>query len=555
MFVRTKTTPNSPRKSVQIVESYKLGNKIKQRIVRHVGIAIDEQEEKKLKELAEFMIAKMETKEEPLIFSPEELARIRVESKKIKEDERKYLVDMKELIEKKRVVNGIHDVYGKLYDEMGYDKLLKNPARQKAASELIKNIVLARVADPKSKRASVGMLEEEFGISLNLDSVYGAMDKLDEETIDKMKYMTSENTKSLFKEELEVVFFDCTTLYFETFEEDELRKLGYSKDMKFNQPQIMLSMLVTKQGMPIDYAVHEGNTYEGHTLISELDRLRDKHKIGRVVIVADSAMLNSKNIAELENRKIEYIVGAKIKNFNKEITEKILTRNDYKKLNSKIEVKEIEITENQRLIISYKEERARKDKHDRKKAIDKLIKRIKKNKDIKGLISNYGYKKYIKVSQKANVELDEERLKKESQWDGLHGIVTNAKLQEEEIINQYNNLWQIEDAFRVTKHDLRVRPVFHWKPRRIKAHVAICYMAYSMVKHLGYRIKLMAKESMSPREVRYTLMRAQTSIVVDKKTDIHYAIPSNLKPEGVKIYKTMGLKYDKTPYILKEGSA
>jgi transposase len=115
--------------------------------------------------------------------------------------------------------------------------------------------VLARIANPASKMASVDMLEEDFGISLPLDRVYRMMDKLDTKAIEKLKDITYKNTASLFGGKIKVIFFDATTIYFESFTQDSLKKNGYSKDKKFGQPQVLFSLLVTTDGLPIGYKI------------------------------------------------------------------------------------------------------------------------------------------------------------------------------------------------------------------------------------------------------------------------------------------------------------
>ena len=187
MFVRVKSTPNSPRQSVQIVESVRRGDQIKQKIVRYVGIAMDDRELEALKYLAESIRIKLEADTQELLFSPEELARLKKQKKNppIYSDE-DYRVNLKHLKEEQRVVDGVHDVYGQLFDELKLGAIFPNPARQAHLVETFKNIVMARLANPSSKRQSARMLEEDFGINLKLDSVYRMMDNLDAAAIEKL---------------------------------------------------------------------------------------------------------------------------------------------------------------------------------------------------------------------------------------------------------------------------------------------------------------------------------------------------------------------------------
>ena len=556
MFVRIKTTPNSPRKSVQIVQSLRKGDKVFQKIVRYIGIAMDDDELEKLKDLAEAVKIKLEAGNQELLFSPEELARLnkKNKNKKIKETADDYKVNLKNLIEEQRVVSGIHDIYGKLFDELGYAKTIKNPTRHESVVDIYRNIVLARIANPLSKMASIDMLEESFGISLNLDKVYRMMDKLDTEAIERLNDITYKNTADLFNKKIDIIFFDCTTIYFEAFDDDDLRKAGYSKDLKFNQPQILLALMVTTEGLPIGYKVFEGNKFEGHTLIPMIKEAEKKHKLNKVIFVSDAGMFSRNNLEELENLEkngVEYIVGGKIRNMPKDIKEEILDISKYKEIRSGYKVRRLEY-QGKNLIISYSERRAKKDAGDRTKAIEAIKKKMAKNKSPHDYLSNYGYKRYLKVSNKIEVEINEEKIKNDSRWDGLHGVATNAKdISDNEILAQYKNLWNVENAFRITKHDLKVRPVFHWKPSRVKAHLAISFTAYALVKYLEYRVKLQYRK-LSCEKIRQVLIKAQTSVLFDKVKKIRYGLPARISQDAMKIYKLIRREWRLAPYIIKK---
>ena len=281
MFVRVKTSPNSPRCSVQIVESMRIERKVRQKIVKHIGIAKDEEELVELKILAESIKRKLELENVLPLFSPEELekelekAKNRAKEGKYSDDD--YIVNIKNLIEEDRVITGIHDIYGKLFDELNLSSIFAYPSRNKTSIENFKNIVMAIIAKPDSKRASVKMLEENFGISLNLGSVYNMMDKLNDKAIEKLNSLAYNKSRDLLGGKIDVIYFDATTLYFESFTEDEFKRNGYSKDRKFNQPQVVLALMVTKEGLPIGYEAFSGDTFDGHTLIPSLKILRDKY--------------------------------------------------------------------------------------------------------------------------------------------------------------------------------------------------------------------------------------------------------------------------------------
>lgn len=553
MFVRIKSTPNSPRKSVQIVKSVRKGDKVSQKIVRYVGIAMDDYELEQLKILAESIKIKLEAENRELLFSPEELAKKTVESrnkqKEIQEED--YNVNIRNLKEEDRIVSGIHDTYGKLFDELGYDKIIKNPARNVNSVMMFKDIVLARIANPKSKRGSVEMLEEEFGISLNLEYVYRMMDKLDDVAIEKLNQISYENTKRLCGEKIDIVFFDCTTLYFEAFGEDAIRQRGYSKDMKFKEVQVLFALMVTKEGLPVGYHAFSGSTYEGHTLIPAIEQLKEKYEVGKVVFVADSGMMNTDNMEEMDAKQIEYIVGTRLKNLPNQLKEKVTDLSHYTELRAGFKVAKFE-HKGRSIIVSYSAKRARKDAKDRTEAIENLREKVSKMKTPKEYLSNYGYKKYLLFKGDSQVQLNEEKIAAEEKWDGLLGVTTTANsLTSEAILGKYVGLWQVEQAFRINKHDLKMRPIFHWKPSRVRAHIAIAFTAFSLVKYMEHRVKLQYKK-LSPEAIRQALIRVQTSILYDKTKRIRYGLPSKMSIDARKIYSLMNLTRTRTPYILEK---
>ena len=630
MFVRVKGTPNSPRKSVQIVENFRISGKVKQKIVKHIGVALDDSELEELKSLAHSIKRKLEHDLQLPLYSVEDIEKLQANSKNppkvknsstpelinapqshslnlfdlIDETQRAdYNVNLLDIQEEDRVIKGIHDIYGKLYDELGFNKVLPNPARNVSSTHTLKEIVLSRVANPDSKRESVRNLEANFGVKLDLNSVYKMMDKLGDNEVLKLNKLVYTQTKQLFRDKIDVVYFDATTLYFESFKEDEFKKNGYSKDNKFNQPQIVLALLVTKSGLPIGYKAFSGDTFDGHTILPVLREVREHYDIDKVVFVADSGMFSKDNLAEFDkihnpflfkyslykwssvsskkltlkdyqkqftqfnkNTNITYIVGARIKNMPKEVKEQILDMSNYKVVNDTLKVATFEY-EGKKLLVSYSTKRAAKDKYEREKGIQRLRDKLKKNKSVKTHLSNQGYNKYLQLEEKDEtkegekkkeknscdiaIALNEEKIKEDAVWDGLKGIITNnTNLTNEELMHQYSNLWQVEESFRITKHDLKIRPIYHWKPNRVKAHLAISFMAYTLVRHLEHRVRLQYI-ALSPEKIRKILLSIQVSILYDTKTKKRFAMPSKVSGDAKKIYKLMEVTVHEKPYILR----
>lgn len=293
------------------------------------------------------------------------------------------------------------------------------------------------------------------------------------------------HTKRILNNDISVVFYDMTTLYFEASDEDDLRKTGFSKDGKHSNPQIFLGLLVGLEGYAIGYDIFEGNIYEGHTLIPTIEKICGKYNLSKPIVVADAGLLSSNNIKNLQENDYQFILGARIKNESETIRDKIF---DAKLKNNGFAV--IEKSDGLKLIISHSEKRAKKDGHNRKKGLERLEKKIRTGKLTKANINNRGYNKYLKMEGAISVSIDKEKFERDKNWDGLKGYVTNCPLKPKEIIDNYRNLWHIEKAFRMSKTDLRIRPIYHRLRKRIEAHICLSFVAYTIYKELERVLKM-----------------------------------------------------------------
>jgi len=299
-----------------------------------------------------------------------------------------------------------------------------------------------------------------------------------------------------------------------------------------------------------DINLNNGSTFEYDTLKHAIADLQSMVEVGRMVFVADSGLLSKANLELLEGSEKHYIVAARLKNQPESIKKEILDKGSYQQ-KEQLLVKEIVLPGGRRLLINYSEKRARKDAHDRQTTLDKLQKKIRASKNPESFISNFGYRKYLKIENKQQVSINEEKLKLAEQWDGLHGVITNIDdMSASEIFEHYKGLWQVEESFRLSKHDLQVRPIYHWAPKRIQAHVAICFMALVCIRHLSYRVKLQY-QPLSPEIIRNELVHVQQSILINKTNNHRYGIPSKPTLYAQKIYQVMGEKLSATPFLLE----
>lgn len=380
---------------------------------------------------------------------------------------------------------------GKLFDSIGFNKV---------DDELFRHLVITRLVYPVSKLKTTDYLYKYKGITIGVDAIYRYLDKLHKtDQIDKIKDIAFKHTKSILGDKLSVVFYDVTTLYFEAEQQDDLRKTGFNKDGKHSHPQILLGLLVSTGGYPITYNIFEGNKFEGHTLLPVIDSFKEKYNLEKLVVVADAGLLSNKNIDLLTKKHYEFILGARIKNETKTIKQKIL------KFNLKNgQSRSIKKPDGNKLIISYSEKRAGKDAYNRARGLQRLEKALKSGKLSKKHINNKGYNKYLKLDGQVSVKIDYDKFNDDKKWDGLKGYITNTKLPQKEVIAQYKQLWQIEKSFRISKTDLRIRPIYHYVKRRIEAHICIVFAATIVIKELERQLKKKRSE-LSPQKVIDTL--------------------------------------------------
>jgi transposase len=525
---------------VQVRESRRTGDKVKSVIVRYVGIALNDAEEAKLKQMAEeFIVQEEEARSNQLsLMKPTSQHKGgRPKRKTLAEVVPPSEVSLTDVIEERRKIEGVHDVFGHVYEQLGYDSILD----KKNDKKILKDLVLSRFFEPASKHKTQKHLANHFEKDYDLDSIYRLMDKL-YERIDEVKSCTFNKTQKLFPDSVDLVFFDVTTLYFESIELDELRKFGFSKDHRFNTTQVVLALATNQDGLPISYELYSGNTAEVSTLISSLSAWQKLFSIKNVCFVGDRAMFSEKNLSLLESSGYQYVVAAKLRGLPNEVKAKLFDDNNYKAKLLKDEFSWIGEFEHKdrRLVVSYKSSRASHDKKQREVILEKIKKRIGEEGSTKKLINNQGVKKYTS-SDSSRTYIDQDKIDEDSLWDGLHGVITNIKdLEASHILGRYARLWVIEDSFRVNKHNLSVRPIYHFKPERIKAHIALCYMSFSTLRHLQYQANLMQKVSVE--QILDELKGVQSSIYVHKKTKDRYRVPGAFSQTAAKIYKSFNIK-------------
>lgn len=379
---------------------------------------------------------------------------------------------------------GTQLLLSKIFDDIGFNVI---------EDALFRQLVLSRLIYPVSKLKTSDFLDRYHDLDYPVQQIYRYMDKFHSNRKELVQQISYQHTKKILGGEVSIVFYDVTTLYFEIDHEDDLRKTGFSKEGKHQNPQIVLGLLVSKNGYPLAYDVYEGNKFEGHTMLPVLDAFKKKYNLEQLIIIADSGLLSNANIEDLITGDYEFILGARIKNEKWDIQQQILS------LGLKNGESSIVSRDNLKLVITYSDNRAKKDYENRRKGLRKLEKRIRTGKLTKSNINNRGYNKYLKLDGDIDITIDHQKFEADGAWDGLKGYLTNAKLTKDEIIENYGHLWQIEKAFRVSKTDLKIRPIYHRLKHRIETHICISFVAYKLYKELERQLKE-KQSSLSPEK-------------------------------------------------------
>lgn len=373
------------------------------------------------------------------------------------------------------LLNGTQLILNQVFRLTGFDAI---------DNDILKHLVVARIIQPSSKAGTVDYLKSYYNQDVYLHKIYRYLDKLHNTQQELIQQISVAHTKKILGGRIGLVFYDVTTLYFETDQGDGFRETGFSKDGKHSLPQVVLGLLVSQDGYPLSYSLFSGSQYEGRTMIPMVEDFVNRFDLDDFVVVADSGLMNKSNVSLLESGGYKYIIGARIKNETEEIKQWILS----------LEMQDGEFNEKEkagiRLIVGYSENRAKKDRYNRAKGIKRLQKAYKSGNITKENINKRGYNKFLEISDNVKVSINQEKIVEDEKWDGLKGYITNTFLPAEQVYKQYNGLWVIERAFRVTKGTLEIRPMFHFTPKRIEAHVCICFVAFKVYKELERILKV-----------------------------------------------------------------
>jgi len=415
-------------------------------------------------------------------------------------------------------------VFQRLWEETGCQhvilQLLRGRRYEFPVERAIFLTVLHRLFDPGSDRAAEKW-KKDYQIggceALQLHHLYRAMAWLGEELprtqqADKTPF-APRCTKDLIEErlfahrrdlftELQLVFFDTTSIYFEGQGGETIGQHGHSKDHRPDLKQMIVGVVLDGQGRPICCELWPGNTADVTTLVPVVDRLRSRFAVGKVCIVADRGMISQETIEELEKpqRGWRYILGARMRAQN-EVKDEVLARagryrvvhprRDQSDAPSPLDVKEVRV-EDRRYIVCRNPDEARKDAADREAIVASLREKLQAGE--KALIGNKGYRRYLCATGPDHFQIDEAKIVEEARYDGKWVLRTNTELDAAEVALQYKRLWMVESYFRSCKSLLEIRPIYHKCDETIRGHVFCSFLAMVLRQELETRLAQRGEE-------------------------------------------------------------
>lgn len=528
MFVRLKSSKTSKHPTFQIVEGVRDGNKVRQKVVASLGVVKGVSDMQKLRNLAKNLILKLEQQG----LAPE-----------------RNKLDFSKLIHKKTVFNGFQLAIDKLMDLVGFSGIAKRAQGNNRfnVEEILKLIILQRMDLPSSKLRTYERQFDHGFHGIELQHVYRTMDALEgfDEEFQEQAFEVAHN--GVFKEPVDCLFFDVTTLYFESVEADELRKFGFSKDQKHHQVQIVFSLVVNREGIPLAYETFAGNVGEVKTLLPVLEKLRERFSVKKATVVCDRAMASKKNVAALQAAGFLFVLACKLRQLPERLHVNDLS--SFAKLNENDEDPVLFKTmdhpnySDSTLIITYSPKRAEKDRKDRERVLEKMMGKLRSEEgSVKKLISNAAYKKFTVVKKGSKITLNQKVIDEDMTWDGFHGITVSkgANLSVKEALGRYADLWRVEETFRVTKTTLRTRPIFHWKPHRVLSHVMICFITLFLERTLELLLRR-NNTPLTPDRIRYAVSQMHSVVVEDGESGSVGQIESELTEDAKAICIVLGL--------------
>lgn len=467
----------------------------------------------------------------------------------------------------------------KIYHELGIHEFFANRQKRTGAkynlNSVFRALVFSRVIAPDSKKGTFEALGKLFDkCDFSLDDVYRSLDIFSKYQSDLQLYM-HENICKKYSRDTSLVYYDVTNYYFEIDEEDEMKRRGPSKEHR-PDPIVQMGLFMDTNGLPISYGLFSGNTLDKQTLLPMMDKLSDNYNLGKAIIVADRGMITGDNITQIRADGNSYIFSYSIRGAKQDFKDYVLDENDYRrssddedgfKIKSRTAKREIWVTDpihNKRIrtltdekqVVFYSAEYAKKQRHERERVLSKAIDLIN-NPSKYNRATGYGAAKYISninfdsctgeilTNAKKSLELNTKLIEEEARYDGYYAILTNEfDKSDSEILDIYRGLWKIEETFKITKTGLEARPVYLKTTEHVKAHFLICFTALLIMRLMEYRIG----RKYSVAAIIESLRKCECSLMSDNIYMFDY-YDDVLKTVGDELGIDFSLKYRKLKEI------
>lgn len=414
-----------------------------------------------------------------------------------------------------------------------FDRAKRN-ARGRIGYDLDQAVFLLaamRILKPMSKSKTFGSRDEllfDFN-KLSLDDIYHSLDVL----ADKKKTILSNlnrNLEEIYARVKTIAFYDVTTFYFESFDSDELRARGMSKENKTNEVQVVLGLLVDGEGIPIDYELFRGNTSEMNTIVEVVNNYKAKNKLEKVTVVADRGLNSRLNLKTLTDLNFDYIVAQSIDRLPAETKEKIFREDNWDQEfvaqdgSETFKVKTIKQSSTPELdneiIVTWSAKRQAHDLKVLNERFDKCKQLLDRGTGAVDASIKHGVRQFLRIKKGAKVAYatNDDLYQKRKKQAGYYSFVTSHKHTDAmQIYRDLRRLWHIEECFRVMKTNLDTRPVYVWTPKRIRGHFLVCYLALVMERLAYYRIRQVGLD-LSSQKVIELLAQAKMTILEQDKT-------------------------------------
>lgn len=432
-----------------------------------------------------------------------------------------------------------HTLIKKMWSDMGlHDFFVENSGKRNSASvaQALFYLVAHRCGDPASIHASGVQQTHYAGVEpLGLDVLYGVLDVLSEQKEDVVRHLTDFFEKKTNRNGPEA-YYDVTTYSFESTRWGELRMFGFSKDHKNNEVQVVMGLLLDNNGIPITYELFPGNTMDQSTLTRSVEKLKTLYRLEKITVVADRGLNSGSNLEFLCEGGHDFVISYTLKRSADAFKELVWQKDGWadvldsdtgevifrsKVVEQALEVKvpiipEESITPAKRgrpkkyalenipvkIHLSWSAKRAKKDRSDRERVLERLKKRLDKPYQLKAAIKR-GSNQYLQMElDTENWTLDEAKIEQAARYDGYYAVITNnLSLNTDKVYTIYGGLWKIEESFRILKSDLRARPVFVWNDEHIKGHFTMCFISLCMLRYSQYLLETTKGKSRSAAQI------------------------------------------------------